>query len=376
MPRMGAERRASALLELHRELGGKLIDFAGWEMPLQYRGVIVEHNAVRNSVGVFDVSHLGKLRLKGADELQALQRAVTADVGGLEVGQAAYALVLTDEGGCIDDLFVYRVGPDEWLVVPNAANVFAVAEAIRDAGGNPVDEWDRWAILAIQGPSSFELFERAFPSSAATALKLHRWCPVEVLGEVAMVARTGYTGERGFELFVPTEVAPAAFKKLLDLGAVPVGLGARDTLRLEMGYALYDHELTLDVNPLEVGLAWTLAWHTPFRGRDVLLKVRAEGARRKLFGIRCSDRGVPRQGYRVLDGDRPVGEVTSGNYSPSLGSGIALALGPTESAPEVGAEVAVEARGRLIHGYIVKPPFIPKGKSKGGDQPASRQKGG
>lgn len=332
-------------------------------MPLQYEGVIAEHNAVRTSAGVFDVSHLGKLRVSGPRAADALQRALTADVVALEPGRATYALVLTDDGGCVDDVFAYRIDEHEWLVVPNAANVGAVGDAIASSGAaDIVDEWDRWAILALQGPASFELFESAFPGSGATDLALHAWTSIDVLGREGIVARTGYTGERGFELYAPAETALEAWRAIVDAGARPVGLGARDTLRLEMGYALYGHEITLDVNPLEAGLGWVLAWDTPFRGRDALEKVRAEGPRRRLFGVVCRGKGVPRQGYPVLAGDLPVGTVTSGNHSPTLGTGVALVLGPRESVPEVGSEVAIDARGRRIEGDIVKPPFVKQSK--------------
>ena len=352
--------RATHLLDVHRRLGAKLTEFGGWEMPLQYAGIIAEHNAVRKSCGLFDVSHLGKLRVSGAGE--ALQRAVTADALGLEVGRATYALALTDEGGCIDDLFVYRLDAEEWLVVPNAANVEAVADSLRECGVEPVDEWDRWAILALQGPTSFEVFATVFSGSAATKLPLHTWCQLDVLGEPGLVARTGYTGERGFEIYAPAGTTVRAFEALIAAGAEPVGLGARDTLRLEMGYALYGHELALDINPLEAGLGWAIAWDSEFRGKAAVERVKAEGPRRKLFGIRCRDRGVPRAHYKVWQGDREVGEVTSGNFSPTLGTGIALALGPVETLPQPGDEVAIEARGRKIAGAIVKPPFIEKGR--------------
>ena len=327
-------------------------------MPLQYTGVIAEHHAVRNDVGVFDVSHLGKLRVGGPGAPNALQVALTADTDALEPGRATYSLVLTDEGGCIDDVFVYRLARDSWMVVPNAANVGAVADAIRSASCDPIDEWDRWAILAIQGPRSFELFESVFPRSGALDLKLHEWCSIDVFGSQGLVARTGYTGERGFELYAPAVTAQRAFDEVVAAGATPVGLGARDTLRLEMGYALYGHELTLDVNPLEARLGWVLAWDTPFRGRDACLRMKDAGPPRTLFGIVCKDRGVPRQGYEVTRGDRTVGELTSGNHSPTLGTGIALALGPRAIAPEEGASVHVQARGRALQGDIVKPPFV------------------
>jgi aminomethyltransferase len=353
-----AEARSTVLLAAHRSLGAKLIDFGGWEMPLQYSGVISEHQAVRNSAGIFDVSHLGKLRLTGPSSGDALQMAVTADVIGLEPGRATYSLVLTEAGGTIDDIFVYRIAEDDWLVVPNASNVHAVADAIRATGGEPVDEWNRYAILALQGPESFAVWDKAFTATGATDLKLYRWAPMDLYGTEAMVARTGYTGERGFELYAPVEVAERAFQTLLDSGAAPVGLGARDTLRLEMGYALYDHELRLDINPLEAGLGWAIAWGTDFVGKDALEKVRSDGPARTLFGIRCSEKGVPRQGYPVVVRDTQVGTVTSGNHSPTLRTGIALALGPAASAPAVGDKVAIDARGRSIAGDIVKPPFI------------------
>jgi aminomethyltransferase len=350
--------RATPLLEVHRKLGAKLIDFAGWDMPLQYQGVVAEHTAVRTTAGIFDVSHLGKLQIAGPGAADALQRALTADVVVLPVGRATYSLVLTETGGCIDDVFVYRIAGDEWLVVPNAANVAAVADAIRAAGGEPVDAWDRYAILALQGPDSFALFERAFPGSTATAMKLYDWATMDLYGSDALVARTGYTGERGFELYAPFEVAERAFEAMRAAGAVPVGLGARDTLRLEMGYALYGHELSLDIDPLEAGLSWAIAWDTPFVGREALEKIRADGPARKLFGVVCRDRGVPRQGYAVSAAGRAVGEVTSGNHSPTLGTGIALVLGDRASLPQPGVPVAIDARGRSIAGDIVKPPFI------------------
>jgi aminomethyltransferase len=350
--------RRTPLLDDHRALGARLTDFAGWEMPLSFSGVVAEHNSVRNSAGVFDVSHLGKLRVSGARAEAAVQEALTADVGALDVGRATYALVLNERGGCIDDVFVYRVASDEFIVVPNAANVERVANAIRSSGGDPVDEWDRWAILALQGPGSFEVFESVFPGSGATQLPLHGWCDLDVEGSRGWVARTGYTGERGFELYAPSEVAPAAFRSLIDAGATPAGLGARDTLRLEMGYALYGHELTDDINPLEARLGWVLAWDTEFRGRTVLLGVKEKGPARRLFGIKCRDRGVPRAGYPVVRSGRRVGVLTSGNYSPTLRTGIGLALGPAATLPAPGERAGIEARSRLIEGDIVKPPFL------------------
>ena len=358
------DKRATHLLDTHRALGAKLTEFGGWEMPLQYSGIVAEHNAVRRSSGIFDVSHLGKLRLTGADNGAALDAAVTCDALGLGTDQASYALVLNEDGGVVDDIFVYRLGPEEWLAVPNAANVSAVAAAFRDSGADPVDEWARYAILALQGPDSDEVFSKVFPGGPATELRLHRWCSLETFGEPGFVARTGYTGEPGFELYVPAAAAVSTFDALLDAGATPVGLGARDTLRLEMGYALYGHELTTETNPLEAGLGWAISWDSPFRGRDALLAIKERGPALRLFGIRLSDRGVPRQGYPVWLGDERVGEVCSGNFSPTLGAGIALAYGSAADVPAPGEVVEVEARGRRMKGDIVKPPFIDKGRKK------------
>jgi aminomethyltransferase len=327
-------------------------------MPLQYEGVIAEHNAVRNSVGIFDVTHLGKLRVSGPDAEDALQRTVTADVAALVPGKATYSLVLTEEGGCVDDVFVYRLGDESWLVVPNASNVDAVKASIEASGASASDAWDEWAILAVQGPDAFATFANAFPDSDAESLKLHEFAMIDVAGEQGLVARTGYTGERGYELYAPWATAADAWRLLTGAGARPVGLGARDTLRLEMGYALYGHEISLDVNPLEAGLGWVLAWDAPFRGKAALEEVRSKGAQRKLFGIVCRDKGVPRQGFSVFAGGAEVGTITSGNHSPTLGTGIALARGPVDTLPAVGDVVEVEARGRRIVGDIVKPPLL------------------
>ncbi|CAN5517589.1 glycine cleavage system aminomethyltransferase GcvT [soil metagenome] len=354
------EPRSSPLLDAHRGLGAKLTEFGGWDMPLQYTGIVAEHNVVRASVGIFDVSHLGKLRVSGPGAGDALQQALTADAMSLRPGRATYALALTESGGCIDDVFMYRIDESEWLVVPNAANVEAVAAAIGDCGGRPQDEWDRWGILAIQGPGSFDLFERAWPGTGASELAVRAWQAMDVFGSEVMVARTGYTGERGFELYVPAGAAAAAFERLLELGGTPVGLGARDTLRLEMGYALYGHEISRDINPLEAGLGWALAWDTPFRGRDALRKIADEGPARRPLGVRCMSRGVPRQGYAVLCGGEAIARVTSGNYSPTLKTGIALALAEANLAPSPGATVSIDARGRGIEGILERPPFVRK----------------
>ncbi len=352
--------RATRLLDEHRALGARLTEFAGWQMPLQYTGVVAEHNAVRKGVGVFDVSHLGKLLVSGPDAEKAVDSAVTANIADLAEGHATYALALNDDGGTIDDVFIYRLSQSEILVVPNAANVRAVAASIAQYGASPEDAWDRWSILAVQGPNSFECFMSAFPASKADELSFHQIAPIDVFGAEGMVARTGYTGERGFELYAPVATGVDAWRALIDAGAAPVGLGARDTLRLEMGYALYGHELAPDIAPLEAGLGWAVAWDSPFRGRDALAKIKEAGPTRRLVGLRCLERGVPRQGYEVVSSETSIGRVTSGNHSPTLNTGVALALCDRERVPGAGEEVGIAARGRTIPAVIVKPPFIGK----------------
>lgn len=356
--------KTTPLLELHKELGAKLTEFGGWDMPLQYEGTVSEHCAVRERAGLFDVSHLGKLLLEGPRAENALQRALTCDVPAIDVGAAKYALVLNDDAGCIDDVFLYRLAGDSWLVVPNAANTDAVADALRDAGGTPVDLWDRWAILALQGPRSSDVFSSIWPASDAPSLALHRWAPLDFSGHEGFVARTGYTGERGFELYAPAAVAVEVARKLLDAGAVPVGLGARDTLRLEMGYALYGHEIDAETDPLSAGLGWAVSWDEPFRGREALAKIKAEGPPKRLFGFKATGKGVPRQGYEVTHGGAAIGRVVSGNFSPSLRTGIALAFAPADRVPPEGSEVAVQARGRPVAGKVTRPPFVARGKKR------------
>lgn len=352
--------KKSPLLQLHSSLGARLTGFSGWDMPLQYEGIKAEHLAVRSSAGVFDVSHLGKLLVGGPDSGPALDRALTCDVQGLEVGRARYGLVLAEDAGCIDDVFVYRLGEEEWLCVPNAANVGPVSEHIAHAGCDAEDVWDRWAILALQGPDSDRVLGTVWPDSPALELKLHGFVETEIEGERGFIARTGYTGERGYEIYAPWDSAEKTFRALIDAGSTPAGLGARDTLRLEMGYALYGHEIDRSTDPLSAGLGWAVAWDTDFRGKDALAQIKRDGPPKKLFGVRLRDRGVPRQGYEVFAEGERIGEVVSGNYSPTLGTGIALAYAAAELAPSPGDGVEIEARGRRLGGDIVKPPFIEK----------------
>lgn len=352
----------SPLFEEHRRLGARLIEFAGWEMPLKYRGVIAEHLAVRERVGLFDVSHLGKLVVEGPGAAGLLDRLLPGKVAALGEWSAGYNLLLTEDGGIVDDLFVYR-RPEMFVVVPNAANTAAVLEVIASEAGGGVsvtDARDRWAIIALQGPRAREAGGPVLPG--AGGLRLHRFADAEAGGMPVQVARTGYTGEFGFELFVAAEDAPRLWRKLLDagepLGILPAGLGARDTLRLEMGYPLHGHDISPATNPLEASLSWVVDWAKPeFRGKPALEQVRRDGVRRRLVGLLAGAPGIPREGHAILrDGDR-VGEVTSGNHSPVLGRGIAMGYVDTDHAAP-GTMLAVDVRGKRLPVEVTKPPFV------------------
>jgi aminomethyltransferase len=367
--------RRSPLHGVHVELGARLVHFAGWEMPLQFSGVVAEHTAVRERVGLFDVSHLGTVRVRGAGAAQVLDAVVTANVAGIPQGRARYGLVLNDQAGVVDDLFVYA-RPDEYLVVPNAANTDAVIAAIAAAAFPElvvVDDRERWAILALQGPAAREVADEALPG--ANDLPLHGFADLALNGAVdprgvpVQVARTGYTGEYGFELFVPAAAAAAVWSRLMEAGAahgiLPVGLGARDTLRLEMGYPLHGHELSPAINPVEAGMSWAVDWSkAAFGGKEALEAIRTSGASRRLAGLVAQGAGIPRAGQAVFEpgAAAAVGEVTSGNFSPTLGRGIALGFVPAAAA-EPGTMLEVDVRGRRLPVTVTRPPFVPRGRA-------------
>jgi len=357
----GALQR-SPLDAVHRRLGAKMGAFAGWDMPIQYQGTMSEHQAVRERVGVFDLSHLGKVEVRGEGAHHALQHALSNDLDRLTgPGAAQYTLCLTDGGGIVDDLIVYRED-DGYLLVPNAANWPKVAEAVRasDPGRAEVVPRPDIAVLAVQGPRAPELVGQIFPVSAG--LEYMHLAPATYRDAPARVCRTGYTGERGFELLVPGEVAPALWEELFERGAPlevsPVGLGGRDTLRLEMGYALHGNDISTDTDPFEARLGWAVAMGKgDFRGREALAARKEAGPRRLLVGLRSEDRLIPRHGMAVHDGDRPVGEVTSGTFSPTLRHGIAMAY----VLPDVAAKdtpLQVDVRGRRGAVTVTRPPFV------------------
>ena len=354
--------RHSPLDAVHRRLKAKMGAFAGWDMPIEYQGTLAEHRAVRQAVGVFDLSHLGKVEVRGGGARQALQHALSNDLDRLgEPGAAQYTLCLTDDGTIVDDLIVYREA-DGLLLVPNAANWPKVADAVRASApsGTEVTPRPDVAVLAVQGPRAPELVAGLFPQAAELAY-MHM-APADYGGQPARVCRTGYTGERGFELLVPGEVAAALWEELFErgapLGTVPVGLGARDTLRLEMGYALHGNDISTDTDPFEARLGWAVALDKgDFRGRDALRARKEAGPKRQLVGLAATDRLIPRHGMAVLDGDRRVGEVTSGTFSPTLRHGIALAyLLPDVAAKDT--ELLVDVRGRRGGVRVTRPPFV------------------
>lgn len=347
----------------HLRAGARMTDFAGWMMPLVYpQGTIFEHNAVRDRVGLFDVTHLGKIVVSGPGSEAALDGLLSGKIARLRNLRAAYNLVLTSGGGVVDDIFVYRTGDEDFLVVPNASNMDAVLALIREACGpgvNVEDARERWAILAVSGPRARELLSPQIPG--LEAMRMHDLAHLKFDGFNVMVARTGYTGEVTYELFPEFSDAPAVWDGLVELGAAlnicPAGLGARDTLRLEMGYPLHGHELSTQINPLEAGLGWAIDWDKDFVGRQALETLKGRGVRRTLVGLLGTQGRIPRMGMPVLSQEQVVGEVTSGNFSPTLGAPVALAFVPPGLA-EPGTPLTVDVRAKPLAVTVTKPPFI------------------
>lgn len=355
--------RHSPLEDVHRALGAKLAPFGGWLMPIEYTGTLSEHRAVRERVGLFDLSHLGKVDVAGAAGFDALQALLTNDLRRVDVGRAQYHHLLNERGGVREDLFVYRLGPERWFVVPNALNKDLVVAAVREpAGADAVVDHDDWCFLGIQGPASPDVVAALWPSSAELPFRGCAVVPWE--GGEVVLARTGYTGERGFEVFADPALARGLWDALAAAGAgggiEPCGLGARDVLRLEMGYPLYGQDLGPERTSLEAGLAWAVALDKgPFVGRDALLRQRDGGLPSRLRGLVTGDRRhIPRAHQAVHHGDGTVGEVTSGSFSPTLGVGIALAYLSPADAFGPGSEVEIDIRGRRAPARVVDPPFV------------------
>ncbi len=348
----------------HRALGAKMGAFAGWDMPIEYKGTLAEHRAVRDAVGLFDLTHLGKILVSGPGSMDLFQRAMPNDVSKVDVGGAQYNMVLNDRGGIVDDLINYRIGEDRWLCVPNAANTAAVHLALLSAVGTDVeiDLREDLCLVAPQGPRSFDLVGQVFLD--AVTLEYMHGAEMTYQGEPMVVSRSGYTGERGFELFVPEGLGSELWNELLrlgeSLGIEPCGLAARDTLRLEMGYPLHGNDIGPDRTPLEAGLMWAAALDKgiDFVGRDALLRQKEQGIPSRLWGLRMKDRLIPRSHYPVLADSERVGETTSGTFSPTLKTGIAMAYLSPRDRFKVGDEVEIDVRGKLGKAEVVKPPFV------------------
>jgi aminomethyltransferase len=348
--------RRTPLHDRHVAAGARLVPFAGWEMPVQYEGVRGEHLAVRASCGVFDVSHMGEIETRGPDATRFLQHLVTNDVDKVPVGGAQYALLLREDGGVLDDLFSYRLDPERWLTVTNAANHERDLEAFRArADGFDVEVVDRiadYAMLAVQGPLAREIVQAIADGPLPTRMTASEQ---QVGTARALVCGTGYTGEDGVELLLAPEDAPAIWDALVARGAVPAGLGARDTLRLEVCFHLYGNDLMPTRGPIEAGLGWACKEDTGFVGADAVRAVRDAGPREKLVAF-AMEEGIPRQGNPIAGG----GEVTSGTMSPSLGQGIGMGYVPADLA-EPGTRLEVDVRGKVRAATVRPKPLYQKG---------------
>ncbi len=358
--------RRTPFYEALVKAGGKIVDFAGWELPVQFTGIIEEHTAVRTAAGVFDVSHMGEVMITGPKAMATTQMLLTNDVAKLVDGQAAYSGMLYENGTFVDDVLVYRFNPEKFLVVINGANVAKdVAWMKAHANGAQVDDLsDEYGQLAVQGPKAAGIVQQLTKTDLSKIKWYHHGGEGEVGGVKCIIARTGYTGEDGFELYCSPKDALRLWSALFEVGAkdglVPTGLGCRDSLRLEMKYALYGNDIDDQHTPLEANLGWIVKMDKgEFYGRPVLEKQRKEGVTRKLVGFTLTDRGIPRQHYPILKDGQKVGEVTSGTQSPSLKIPIGVAYVPTALSAE-GSTFDVEIRGKPVPAKVVKTPFYKK----------------
>jgi aminomethyltransferase len=363
VPGTNVELKHTPLEDEHRALGARLGSFAGWLMPIQYEGTLSEHRAVREAVGLFDLMHLGKVTVEGGGSFEVLQRTVTNDLSRVPVGGAQYNMVLNDRGGIVDDLIVYRLGDERYFVVPNAANTATVHRILSEAAGRAarVELHEDWCFLAVQGPRSVDVVAQAL--SSARDLQYMHCTEAEFSGHPLVLTRSGYTGEVGFELFPGPSDAVELWRFLLeagrDHGIRPVGLGARDTLRLEMGYPLHGRDISEERTPLEAALSWAVALDKgPFPGREALVRQKEEGIPSRLWGLKMQVRVIPRPHCAVFAGAERVGETTSGTFSPSLRVGIALAYLAPRDRFSSGDRVEIDVRGRRGAAVVTKPPFV------------------
>jgi aminomethyltransferase len=360
--------RRTSLYDTHKALGAKMVSFSGWWMPVQYAGgILAEHHAVRTAAGVFDVSHMGEFEITGPDRNALVNRVTCNDVSALEAGGVQYSAILTPEGTFVDDCTVYRFD-DKLMIVVNAANVSRAWEHIvKQKGGANVrlkDISGEVGLLALQGPAAQALLQ-PLTDTRLDDIGYYHFDVGKVAGAQCFISRTGYTGEDGFELYCRERDTVALWKALTDAGAKPIGLGARDSLRLEMGYALYGNDIDDTITPLEAGLGWIVKLDkgSPFMGDKALRQQKHRGVTRKLIGFRLEGRGFPRHGYPVYHDGRDVDVVRSGTMSPSLGQAIGTTYLPADAA-KVGTRIEVECRGERIPAEVVKRPFYTKGTVK------------
>lgn len=363
-----ADLRRTPLHALHVAAGAKMVEFGGWEMPLQYQGIIAEHRAVRSAVGLFDVSHMGEVALRGPRAAEAVQRLVTNAVGKLDDGAAMYTVMCYPDGGIVDDCIVYRRAHDDFMVVVNASNTEKDLAWMREQAGaiaEVVDESEATGLIAVQGPQAVATVAGLADGDLA-AVKRFRFARAAIAGVPCLACRTGYTGEDGFELACPADQTPALWSALVAAGGAPIGLGARDTLRLEAKLCLYGNDIDQSTTPLEAGLGWVVKLDAgDFVGRDALLRQKAEGVTRSLVGFRIEGRGIARHGYPIVDrahpaGDQVIGQVTSGTTGITVGGAIGMGYVPVaRSAP--GSELTVDCRGKDVSAQVVKGAFYQRG---------------
>ncbi len=362
--------KRTPLYEQHRALGARLVEFSGWEMPVQYSGILAEHEAVRTRAGLFDVSHMGEFKVEGSDALAFLQYLVPNDVSRLSIGQALYTQLCLPNGNTIDDMLIYHLADTHYMLVVNAGNIdkdFAwVAEQAKKYTTVQVEnQSDTTALIALQGPAAQAILQPLTETDLAS-IRYYHFAAGMVDGIHCLISRTGYTGEDGFELYCAPVDVVKLWNDLLAAGKaqglVPTGLGARDTLRLEAGMCLYDHELTEQTNPLEANLAWTVKLDKgDFIGHDALLNAKQQGLKRKLVGVELLERGIPRGGYTIYEHDAPIGILTSGAPGPTVHKNIGMGYVDTAHAT-VGLPVQVDIRGRRIAAQIVALPFYKRKK--------------
>jgi aminomethyltransferase len=365
------ELKRTPLWQQHRDAGAKLVPFAGFDMPVQYRGgIIAEHQAVRRFAGLFDVSHMGEIEISGPQALDLVQYVTTNDASKLEYGQAQYSVMCREDGGALDDCIVYRLR-DRYMIVVNASNRNKDRDWIYHHADRfdveVTDSSDDIALIALQGPKAQHTLSKVTDTNL-DAIRYYHFDEGEVAGAACLISRTGYTGEDGFELYLSAADAVSVWQKLLEVGAadgvVPAGLGARDSLRLEMGYALYGNDLDEKRTPLEAGLGWvTKLDKGDFLGVAALRKLQQAGVRQRLIGFELKEKGFPRHGYEVRTNGQGVGEVTSGTVSPSLEKGIGLAYVATESS-KPGTTIEIVVRDKPVRAEVARPPFYKEGTVK------------